>query len=116
MKKIIFILSAILIGWLIAHVTYSAEREFDVTFVNESSRTIIYYVYQTNHGIEGFPFCINRAAGELSPYEENTITLERGCTFWVTWRGQMYDMIEAESTETVVLDRNMVFKYPILSK
>ena len=111
MKKIIFILSAILIGWLIAHVTYSAEREFDITFSNESDHVIIAYLYQINHTMPNFALPINRAAGEIDPRDSWTIQIEKGCEFFVVWRGPMSSMLQTKSTKVVVLSEDTVFRY-----
>jgi len=86
-------------------------EQFDIIFINESDHVIIAYLYQINHTMPNFGFPINRATGEIDPAESWTIQIEKGCEFFVVWRGPMSSMLQTKSTDVVVLSEDMVFRY-----
>lgn len=105
--KFIFI---ILLCISATNICYGAEKEYDVTFINQNKDVIIAYIYQTNHNFKDILLPLNIATAWLDPYKQWTFQIEEGCEFFIVWRDPEFS-IEAKSTDVIILNRDMVFKY-----
>ena len=114
MKRLLSILILLICAGCLFTKSVREEQECNITFVNKSGYTMIYYVYQLNHELEGCPYPMNRAVGELEVGEQRTVQFELGGIFWVEWKiGGWHGVsgLLAESTETFVLMDNKTIQY-----